>query len=118
MAVMWPVLASIAGLQVNPGQLKLGPCAMTKHSVVAISKSLRQDPEPDGITVSIFCPGAVYTNIWHSGCNRPQKYGAAEENDLDHPFWKVIQETSLTDDEAGKILLRSMEGAVDHPHGR
>ena len=104
-------VASIAGLQVNPGKLNLGPYAMTKHAVVAISESLRQDLEPDGITVSIFFPGAVYTNIWHSGRNRPEKYGAAEEYDPDHPFWKMIQETDLTGDEAGEILLRSMEGA-------
>lgn len=104
-------VASIAGLQISPGKLKLGPYAMTKHAVVAISESLRQDLEPDGITVSVFCPGAVYTNIWHSGRNRPEIFGPAEENDPDHPFWKMIQETGLTGDQAGEILLRSMEGA-------
>ena len=104
-------VASIAGVQISPGKLKLGPYAMTKHAVVAISESLRQDLEPDGITVSAFCPGAVYTNIWNSGRNRPEEYGTAEENDPDHPFWKLIQETGLTGDQAGEILLRSMESA-------
>ncbi|MEJ2131237.1 MAG: SDR family NAD(P)-dependent oxidoreductase [Gammaproteobacteria bacterium] len=65
--------ASIAGQVALPG---LGVYNATKYAVVGISETLVQELEPDGIGVSVLCPGFVATNIYDSQRNRP----AALEN--------------------------------------
>jgi NAD(P)-dependent dehydrogenase (short-subunit alcohol dehydrogenase family) len=57
--------ASIGGLQVNR-DFRLGPYAMTKYAVVALSEALEQDLEGSGIGVSVLCPGLVATHIAES----------------------------------------------------
>jgi NAD(P)-dependent dehydrogenase (short-subunit alcohol dehydrogenase family) len=57
--------ASIGGLQVNR-DFRLGPYAMTKYAVVALSEALEQDLEGSGIGVSVLCPGSVATRIAES----------------------------------------------------
>lgn len=54
--------ASIGGFQVNR-ELRLGPYAMTKYAVVALSEALEQDLEGSNIGVSVLCPAAVATRI-------------------------------------------------------
>lgn len=60
--------ASIAGQVALPG---LGVYNATKYAVVGISETLQQELEPDGIGVSVLCPGFVATNIYDSERNRP-----------------------------------------------
>ena len=45
-----------------------------KGAVVALSEALRGELDPDNITVSVFCPGPVSTNIRESGRTWPDKY--------------------------------------------
>jgi len=53
--------ASIAGLATGfPG---LGGYAATKHAVVALSEVLRLEMAPQGVGVSVLCPGLVPTNL-------------------------------------------------------
>ena len=54
--------ASIGGLQVNR-DFRLGPYAMTKYAVVALSEALEQDLEGSNIGVSVLCPASVATRI-------------------------------------------------------
>lgn len=61
--------ASIAGTVALPG---LGIYNATKFAVVGISETLVQELEPDGIGVSVLCPGFVDTNIYDSQRNRPK----------------------------------------------
>jgi NAD(P)-dependent dehydrogenase (short-subunit alcohol dehydrogenase family) len=61
--------ASIAGHVALPG---LGIYNATKYAVVGISETLVQELEPDGIGVSVLCPGFVDTNIYDSQRNRPK----------------------------------------------
>lgn len=61
--------ASIAGHVALPG---LGIYNAAKYAVVGISETLVQELEPDGIGVSVLCPGFVDTNIYDSQRNRPK----------------------------------------------
>ena len=60
--------ASMAGLMYGPGNIAY---TMTKHSVVALSESLRIEAAQAGVRVSVICPGAVRTPILEAG----GKYG-------------------------------------------
>ncbi len=51
-------LASIAGLQAEPG---LAVYAATKHAVVGLSRSLSEELFDDGVRVTALCPGFVDT---------------------------------------------------------
>ena len=53
-------VASVAGL--IPGPL-LAPYAMSKHAVVGLSMSLREEAVQYGVRVSVLCPGVVETPI-------------------------------------------------------
>lgn len=53
--------ASMSGMVAdNPG---LGSYSPAKFGVVAISEVLRQEMEPHGVGVSVFCPGTTATNL-------------------------------------------------------
>jgi NAD(P)-dependent dehydrogenase (short-subunit alcohol dehydrogenase family) len=64
--------ASIAGLIPLEGG-GLGAYAASKYAVVAISETLRRELAPDGIGVSVVCPGGVVTRINESERNRPKE---------------------------------------------
>jgi len=66
--------ASMAGLQANIG---FSPYVATKYAVVGMSEGLARDLAPEGIGVSVLCPGFVRTRIADSGRNRPDRYGPA-----------------------------------------
>jgi NAD(P)-dependent dehydrogenase (short-subunit alcohol dehydrogenase family) len=67
--------ASIAGLSALPG---LGIYTATKHAVVALSEVLREELAPEGIGVSVLCPGGVRTRIHEAGRNRPAVLGGPD----------------------------------------
>jgi NAD(P)-dependent dehydrogenase (short-subunit alcohol dehydrogenase family) len=64
--------ASMAGLIPLEGA-GLGAYAASKYAVVAISETLRLELAPDGIGVSVVCPGGVATRINESERNRPKE---------------------------------------------
>ena len=66
--------ASMAGLQANIG---FSPYVATKYAVVGMSEGLARDLAPEGIGVSVLCPGFVRTRISDSGRNLPERYGPA-----------------------------------------
>jgi NAD(P)-dependent dehydrogenase (short-subunit alcohol dehydrogenase family) len=63
--------ASLAGLMSGPG---LEPYNATKHAVVTMSESWRSQLAPQGIGVSVLCPGVVRTNIMDGRRNRQARY--------------------------------------------
>lgn len=67
---------SISGLAPFP-QLPttVGPYIASKYAVVGLTEMLRTELEPDGIGVSVLCPGGVDTRIGEAGRNRPGQYG-------------------------------------------
>jgi NAD(P)-dependent dehydrogenase (short-subunit alcohol dehydrogenase family) len=64
--------ASVVGLAPLPG---FGIYAATKFAVVALSETLRAELAPDGIGVSVLCPGGVRTRIHEATRNRPAALG-------------------------------------------
>jgi 2-hydroxycyclohexanecarboxyl-CoA dehydrogenase len=57
--------ASMAGLAAAGGS-GIGVYAATKFAVVGLSEALRAELAPDGIGVSVLCPGAVRTHLWRT----------------------------------------------------
>jgi short-subunit dehydrogenase len=55
----------------------LGVYTVSKFAVVAYSEALRQELEPEGIGVSVLCPGGVRTRIFEATRNRPAELGGA-----------------------------------------
>lgn len=68
--------ASMAGLISPPG---LEPYAATKFAVVALSEGWAQQLSPQGIGMSVLCPGFVRTRIHESGRVRQERYGGQGE---------------------------------------
>lgn len=64
--------ASLLGWLPTPG---LGLYDATKAAVISISEALRDELAPDGIGVSVLCPGTVATRIAEAGRNRPEHLG-------------------------------------------
>jgi len=64
--------ASMAGLIPLQGA-GLGAYAASKYAIVAISETLRMELAPEGIGVSVVCPGGVDTRINDAERNRPSE---------------------------------------------
>jgi NAD(P)-dependent dehydrogenase (short-subunit alcohol dehydrogenase family) len=107
---------SIAGLVPVPRQSAYGA---TKHAVVGLTESLRVELEPQGIGVSVLCPGAVATDIVDAVRNRPGHYGGrgSGPEDLRERMAKGMAPAEV----ARKVLkgIRNNElYIVTHPHNR
>ena len=70
--------ASLAGLISGTG---LEPYNATKHGVVTLSEGWRVQLAPQGIGVSVLCPGVVRTNIMEGRRNRQSRYEASGTSD-------------------------------------
>ncbi len=51
----------------------------TKHAVVGLSDSMRKELAPDGIGVSVVCPGVVNTDAWNSKSFRQERFGGPQQ---------------------------------------
>jgi len=69
--------SSISGLRVHKPSRGQGMYNTTKFALVGLGEALALDLEPQGIGVSILCPGVVNTDISNAGRNRQEKYGGA-----------------------------------------
>lgn len=70
--------ASMAGMVSPPG---MEPYCATKFAVVAITEGWAAQLAPEGIGLSVLCPGFVRTRIHESGRVRQDKYGGVGEVD-------------------------------------
>ncbi|MDA0338606.1 MAG: SDR family NAD(P)-dependent oxidoreductase [Proteobacteria bacterium] len=78
--------ASMAGHIATAG---MGPYAATKFAVVGYSESMKQDLEPQGIGVSVLCPGWVNTHIHETERNRPS--GKQEDEEAAATLAQIIE---------------------------
>jgi len=53
--------------------------AGTKHAVVGLSDAMRKELAPDGIGVSVVCPGVVNTSAWNSKSFRQMRFGGPKQ---------------------------------------
>lgn len=72
------VTGSISGLHLMAGR-RNGVYTATKMAVVGLAEAMRETLEPQGIGVSVLCPGNVATNAQRSGQWRPARFGGPFE---------------------------------------
>ena len=51
--------------------------ATTKQATASVAEALAAELEPDGIGVTILCPGILDTDIWNAKRARPERFGGA-----------------------------------------
>ncbi len=111
--------ASIAGLSALPG---LGIYTVTKHAVVALSEVLREELAPEGIGVSVLCPGGVRTRIHEAGRNRPAVLGGPDASAARAAPTDAIVEAGMDPRRVGERVLRAIQGnelyVLTHPEFR
>jgi NAD(P)-dependent dehydrogenase (short-subunit alcohol dehydrogenase family) len=66
--------ASLAGLVAMPARLVV--YATSKAAVIALSESIHTELAPQGIGVTVLCPGPVKSNIHELAQNRPTRFAA------------------------------------------
>ena len=76
--------ASVAGTYAVGG-LPIGVYTASKFALVGYSEALRLELAPDGIGVSVLCPGGVATRIREAGRNRPHALGGPAAAPPDAP---------------------------------
>lgn len=97
--------ASMAALLALPpamaGGTHLGLYTATKHAILGYSEILRGELEPDGIGVSVLCPGMVESNLGATSArNRPERYGGPTE-----PPQGSMPPGSMPGEEVGPIVV-------------
>ena len=111
--------ASIAGLSALPG---LGIYTATKHAVVALSEVLREELAPEGIGVSVLCPGGVRTRIHEAGRNRPAVLGGPDASASPAATSAAIVEGGMDPRAVGERVLRAIRAnelyVLTHPEFR
>ncbi len=106
--------ASIAGLTPTP---LLTPYSMTKHAVVGLTCSLREEAKGLGVKVSAVCPGIIRTSIADGNFSRashfPDPFGFIQEK---------LKIKPISADDAAHFILKGVkknEAQIIFPtHGR
>ena len=105
--------ASMAGvLQYSSAGLYVA----TKFAVVGFSEALRAELAPEGIGVSVFCPGGVRSNIRDYEKTRPERFATAEAPALSRPPAFNFSEAdrarlaalTASPEEAGELVLNGI----------
>jgi NAD(P)-dependent dehydrogenase (short-subunit alcohol dehydrogenase family) len=112
--------ASVAGLSALPGGL--GIYTATKHAVVALSEVLHEELAPEGIGVSVLCPGGVRTRIFEAGRNRPEVLGGPDADALRAAAANGVAEMGMDPLAVGERVLRAIRAnelyVLTHPEFR
>lgn len=106
--------SSMAGLMRPdlPG-MPLGLYAASKHALIGYGDSLRHELAPEGIGVTVLCPGPVSTHLTATSArHRPERFGGAYEDDTPMP-------PGQDPHGVGEVLLRAVAAdrflALTHP---
>lgn len=100
--------ASGAGLAAVSGFLY----TTSKYAVVGLSESLRAELEPDGIGVSVLCPGPVATNILaNTRARQPQRPDSPASAAHDEALMagEALLQAGKTADEVGHMVVRAIK---------
>lgn len=98
--------ASMSGLLPHPGTVMY---TTAKAAVIGMCEAMRSELEPEGISVSAFCPGPVQSNIARSGETRPSHLGQTGYAESDKRRQSLGDLMHLFKD-ADEIGERVMEG--------
>ena len=113
--------ASMAGLASVAG-LGIGIYTVSKYAAVAFSEQLRSELAPEGIGVSVLCPGMVRTPLGETSArNRPERYGGLI-TDPPPTFPEELEADMIEPEAVGRILVEGVRAnrlhILTHPHGR
>ena len=110
------ITGSISGLHLMTGR-KNGIYTATKMAVVGLAESLRETLEPEGIGVSVLCPGNVATNAPLAGRWRPQRFGGPFERE-----GSTQPRPGMDPADVGRIVVRAIQDndfyVFPHPSDR
>jgi NAD(P)-dependent dehydrogenase (short-subunit alcohol dehydrogenase family) len=99
--------ASLAALVPMPAAFVTYVAA--KAAVVAISETIRRELAPDGIGVSVLCPGPVRTNIHEVAKNRPAKFGVGNAfREAEQAGAGVVFPSMMEPGEVGALVLKAV----------
>jgi NAD(P)-dependent dehydrogenase (short-subunit alcohol dehydrogenase family) len=111
--------SSVAGLLALP---ELGIYGATKFAVLALSETLRAELAPEGIGVSVLCPGGVRTRIHEATRNRPAAFGGPAAGAARPPATDAAIEAGMDPDRVGACVLRAVRRndlyVLTHPEFR
>ena len=97
----------------------MGIYTATKHAVLALSDVMRRELESDRIGVSILCPGAVRTEIWNAGRNRPERFGGPQRSPEE---FRNALASGMDPDEVGRLAVEGIRRGdffiLSHPQVR
>jgi NAD(P)-dependent dehydrogenase (short-subunit alcohol dehydrogenase family) len=117
------VTASMAALRCVPpaqaGGAHLGLYTTTKHALLGYTETLRSELEPEGIGVSVLCPGQVLSNLMETSLRLAP--GASEQR-RDVTTWAQRPEGPMTGEEVGRCVVRGVVAnrfhILSHPDAR
>ena len=79
----------------------------TKHAVLGLSEAYRTDYAGGNVGISILCPGAVNTNIWDAGRNRPSEYGGVYQGEIANK--QYLAEAGLNPADVGHMVVAGIQ---------
>lgn len=117
------ITASMAALRcVPPNQaagVHLGMYTATKHALLGYAETLRMELEPEGIGVSLLCPGQVQSNLMETSLRLAP---GGEGRRPNAPVWRQRPEGAMTGEEVGRCVVRGITGnrfhILTHPEAR
>jgi NAD(P)-dependent dehydrogenase (short-subunit alcohol dehydrogenase family) len=97
--------ASLAGLITMPPTMIMYVSA--KAAVIAMMESLRLGLAPDGIGVSVLCPGPIKSNIHQLGQNRPEQFkaGAAFAQAAERLGGRQVSDLWMEPEQVGDMVV-------------
>ena len=116
--------SSMAGLlALSPqvtGGVNTGLYTVVKHALVGYGEMLRYELEPEGIGVSVLCPGMVESNLaTTSARNRPDRYGGTFADPMEG---RGMPPGAMPNEAVGPIVVRAIKAnrtyIITHPETR
>jgi NAD(P)-dependent dehydrogenase (short-subunit alcohol dehydrogenase family) len=106
------ITSSMAGLLALPppafGGFFNGLYTTTKHALIGYCDMLRSELEPEGIGVSVLCPGLVAGNLSStSALNRPARFGGPTP---DPRAGRGPSPDAMPNEQVGPIVVRGIKG--------
>ena len=103
----------------NPGYLRAAPLhlySMSKHAVLSIGESMRAELGPEGVGVSVLCPGPVESGLSeNSEAHRPTEYGDQRPVDFSKVDPKALDglgDLYISASRAAEIALRGVQAGA------
>ena len=106
--------SSMAGImRTSLPDMSLGGYAVTKHALIGYGDALRSELAPEGIGVTVLCPGPIATRLTETSArHRPERHGGGFVDDRPLPPGQDPMD-------AGDVLLRAVAAdrflALTHP---